>query len=272
MIIIHYNRFKITHFIAMKITLFLIICLFSGSLYGQDAETIIKNSRAAVKVSSFEALSTLTISDGKGNQRIRKSTMASKTYPDNTEKRIIKFLAPAEVKGTGILIHDYENKDDDIWIYLPALRKTRRIVSSEKSNSFMGSEFSNADMTAPDLNDFQYQLLGTEISGDTECWKISSKPVSEDIEDEYGYSSAIMWIGKNDYIVRKTEYYDYNEELFKTIETLGFKKLDLSNNTYMITEMSAMNYLNGRSSKMNMDEIQISVTKDEYFTITYLER
>ncbi|MGM0472790.1 MAG: outer membrane lipoprotein-sorting protein, partial [Bacteroidota bacterium] len=130
-----------------------------AAVSGQDPREIIENSHEAVKVSSFEAVSTLTITDSRGNQRVRRNTMASMSLPDGTEKRIIKFLSPPEVKGTGILIFDYPEKSDDMWIYLPALRKTRRIVSREKSNSFMGSEFSNADMTAPGLDDFSYELL-----------------------------------------------------------------------------------------------------------------
>ncbi len=132
------------------------------SASAQDAKQIMKKSIEAVKVSSFEAVSTLTITDSKGNQRIRENTMASMSEPDGTEKRIIKFLSPADVKGTGILIFDYPEKSDDMWIYLPALRKTRRIVSKEKSKSFMGSEFSNANMTAPGLEDFSYTLIGEE--------------------------------------------------------------------------------------------------------------
>ena len=135
----------------------LILALFASiSASAQDAREIIRKSHDVVKVSSFEAVSTLTITDSKGNQRIRQNTMASISLPDGTEKRIIKFLSPAEVKGTGILIFDYPEKSDDMWIYLPALRKTRRIVSREKSKSFMGSEFSNANMTAPGLEDFTY--------------------------------------------------------------------------------------------------------------------
>ena len=134
--------------------LVLLLSIFGKFSYSQDPLSIVKSSQDAVKVSSFEAVSTLTIKDNRGNERIRKNTMASKIYPDNTEKRIIKFIAPAEVAGTGILIFDYENSADDMWIYLPALRKTRRIVSNEKSNAFMGSEFNNAKLTSPSIYDF----------------------------------------------------------------------------------------------------------------------
>jgi len=256
----------------MKIHSLIAGLIISTFVTGQDPVEIIEASREVVKISSFEAVSTLTISDNNGNQRVRKNTMASKTYPDMTEKRIIKFLSPEEVKGTGILIFDHESKRDDMWIYLPALRKTRRIVSSEKSNSFMGSEFSNADMTAPSLSDFIYKILGTEEMKGTFCWKISALPKNRDLEDEYGYSRSVRWIGKEDYVVRFTEYYDYSGELMKSIETVNFKLLDTKKGKYMVTEMIAKNHQNGRSSGMKMEQIQISNTDDKLFTIQTLER
>lgn len=248
------------------------VTLMGVAALGQDPVSIVKESQDAVKVKSFEALSTLTIRDSRGNERVRKSSMASKTYPDQTEKRIIKFLSPAEVEGTGILIFDHEEKADDMWIYLPALRKTRRIVSREKSNSFMGSEFSNADMTAPSIGDFNYELLGSgEVDG-TECWKIAAVPADISLEDEYGYSKAIRWIGKEDYVVRKSSYYDFSETLIKTIKTINFKRMDPGSGKYMVTEMVAENFQNGRSSTMKMDQVESTETKDAYFTISYLER
>ncbi len=248
------------------------IALISLPSFCQEGRDIIQKSHDAVKVSSFEATSTLVITDGRGNQRVRKNTMASKTFADNTEKRIIKFISPAEIKGTGILIIDHEEKSDDMWIYLPSMRKTRRIVSSEKSKGFMGSEFSNADMTAPSIDDFSYVVLGSEIQNNKECWKLESVPVNMDKEDEYGYSKAVSWICKNDYIVQRTEYYDYDNELFKTIETQDYTMLDVVEKKYMITEMFAENHSNGRSSSMKMDQIQISDTNEDYFTVAYLER
>ncbi|MEX0981829.1 MAG: outer membrane lipoprotein-sorting protein [Bacteroidales bacterium] len=247
-----------------------LIFVISGS--GQKPADIIEKSHDAVQISSFEAISTLTITDSRGNERIRQNTMASKTFNDDTEKRIIKFISPAEVKGTGILIYDYENRPDDMWIYLPALRKTRRIVSREKSNSFMGSEFSNADMTAPSLEDFEYKLLGSEEIGEVMCWKIESIPVNLEKEDEYGYSRSVRWIGKNDYIARRSEYFDYDNALIKRIEAVEFKLLDSSAGKFMVTEMVAENFENGRSSRMKMDQIDITETDESYFTVTYLER
>src|SRR6185295_9972515 len=102
------------------------------------------------KLDGSEAVVKMTIVGDKGQTRERKITMATKLYDGGkTEKRIYRFLSPADVAGTGVLVFDYEAQADDVWIYLPALRKTRRIVSSQKAQSFLGSEFSYGDLNVP---------------------------------------------------------------------------------------------------------------------------
>ena len=256
-----------------RIAMVMIIAILTAiSASAQDAGEIIKKSHDMIRVSSFEAVSTLTITDSKGNQRVRKNTMASMSLPDGTEKRIIKFLSPAEVKGTGILIFDYPEKSDDMWIYLPALRKTRRIVSREKSNSFMGSEFSNANMTAPGLDDFSYRILDEETFKGDPCYLIESVPVSADLEDQYGYSKSVSWVDKNSYLVHQTRYFDFDGELFKTISNLEFRSTDNTGDSYMVTRMHALNHSNGRSSEMVMEQFDVTPTNEAYFTVAYLEK
>ncbi len=263
------NKLKIVRRIAMGLIL---AAFVSISASAQNAREIIKKSHDAVKVSSFEAVSTLTITDSKGNKRIRRNTMASMSQTDGTEKRIIKFLSPPEVRGTGILIFDYSDKSDDMWIYLPALRKTRRIVSREKSKSFMGSEFSNANMTAPGLDDFHYQLQGEETLNGTSCLKIEAVPVSTDLEDEYGYSRSVSLVDKKSYLVHQTYYFDFDGELFKTISNKEFKMLDKEDGKYMVTHMLAINHSNNRGSEMVMEQVAVTPTNKSYFTVAYLEK
>lgn len=263
------RKMRVLRRVAM---IFLLPLLTIVSASAQDAKAIVKLSHDAVKVSSFEAISTLTITDSKGNKRIRTNTMASMSLPDGTEKRIIKFLSPAEVKGTGILIFDYPEKSDDMWIYLPALRKTRRIVSREKSKSFMGSEFSNANMTAPGLEDFSYTIMGEEDLEGKLCYKFESIPLTTDLEDQYGYSKSIFWLDKNSHLVYRTEYYDFDNELFKTISNKEFMKMEDDKGSYMVTHMVAQNHSNKRSSEMVMDQVVVTATKTSYFTVAYLER
>jgi len=263
------KKMKVMRRIAVGL---IIAALTTISASAQNPKDIVKKSHDVVKVSSFEAVSTLTITDSKGNRRVRKNSMASISEPDGTEKRIIKFISPAEVKGTGILIFDYPEKSDDMWIYLPAIRKTRRIVSKEKSKSFMGSEFSNANMTAPGLEDFSYELKGEEDLNGYSCFMIESTPVSTDLEDEYGYARSVSWVDKDNYLVHKTLYYDFDGELFKTITNKEFKKLEEGEGKYMVTHMYASNHSNNRSSEMVMNKVAVTSTSKSYFTVAYLER
>lgn len=259
--------------IAEKVAMIFLLAMLSVTVaHGQNAKEMIKKSNQVVKVSAFEAVSTLTITDSKGNQRIRENAMASMSLPDGAEKRIIKFLSPADVKGTGILIFDYPEKSDDMWIYLPALRKTRRIVSKEKSKSFMGSEFSNANMTAPGLEDFNYTLVGAEDLDGKACNMVESIPISTDMEDQYGYSKSLSWIDKNTYLVYRIDYFDFDGELFKTISNREFKMLDKAKGAYMVTNMNAKNHSNKRSSDMIMKQVEVSTPNEDYFTVAYLEK
>jgi len=256
---------------------FLLACIVfitSANLGAQDVNDIMERSRETSRIVGLEAVSTLKIMDAKGRERIRQTSMASKLFRNsNTEKRIIRFLSPADVKGTGILIFDYDDRNDGMWIYMPALRKTRRIVSTEKSKSFMGSEFSNADMSAPNMEDFRYSMLAVEAVGGVPCWKIEVIPVSGDIMDEMGFDRKTVWIGQEDYVLRKAEYFDEDEELVKVMHASDIRLLDPAGKKYMATRMEMENIQNGRKSVLVMDKIAFSPSlADQYFTVDYLEK
>ncbi|RME29868.1 MAG: outer membrane lipoprotein-sorting protein [Deltaproteobacteria bacterium] len=221
-----------------------------------------------------EALATLIIEDGKGHKRVRKTATVSRLYDGGkTEKRLIKFVSPPDVKGTGLLTYDYEDKPDDMWLYLPALRKTRRIVAAEKSKSFMGSEFSYADITPPPVSDFHHKLLGSEKVAGVDCWKIESIPRTEDIAEENGYSKKISFIGKDDKVIRKAIQYDLDGELHKELVVHEVKLLDPKKKRYRPIHMEMVNKQNGRRSVLKMDKINLRTDiPDDYFTTRYLER
>lgn len=258
---------------TLVISLCMIFCFFSFTMYGQpSAKEIMQKSRDVSKIPGMETVNTLKILDPKGRERIREMSLVSK-LDDNgkTEKRIIRFIAPAEVKGTGMLIYDYDIQSDDMWIYMPALRKTRRIVSGEKNQSFMGSEFSNADLAAPNTDNFNYKILGSEMVDGTDCWKIESLPLNEEIADETGNSKQIIWIGKKDNVNRKVEYYDLDGELFKIMISSDVRKI--TEGKYMAAIMQMENVQNGRKSVFSMGEIKYNPgVKEEYFTVAYLEK
>ena len=112
------------------------LLFFSCGLFAQSAEQIRKKAADVVDLSSMTMDFTINIRDGKGSERVRQLTMITGRFNDVT-KTLIRFTAPSDVKGTALLIFDYEEKEDDMWIYMPALKKVRRIISSEKGKSFM---------------------------------------------------------------------------------------------------------------------------------------
>ena len=228
----------------------------------------------ARKLDGSEAVSTLTIYNQKGQKRVRKMAMVTKLYDGGrTEKKLSRFLSPADVKGTGFMTFDYEKKDDDMWMYMPSLRKTRRIVSSEKSKSFMGSEFAYVDMNIPILDNYTYKLLMEEKAGGVDCWVIESTPKDEDIADEDGYSKKSAWIGKADYTIRKAAYYDLDGELLKELTAENIKLIDPKKKRYRPMKLEMINRQNGRRSVLTIDRIVLKEdVKDEYFTTRYLER
>lgn len=265
----------------MKLNKSLICCvvaiMFFGALESQEnfsAKQIVDKSFQATKLAGAEMLSTMTIIDSKGRERVRKIATVSKLYDGGeTEKRLIRFLSPADVKGTGLLTFDYENKDDDMWLFMPALRKTRRIVSTEKAKNFMGSEFTYADMTPPILENFSYDILGEEDVAGTLCWKIEMIPVDDDVADENGFSKRISFIAKQDFVIRRAIYYDLDGELHKELSVEDVKEVDTQNHKYRPTRMVMVNNQNGRKSVLNVDEIQFNPeVKDDFFTTRYLER
>ena len=257
----------------MKIISLLIVAVFlstTANVFSQSAREISDKASRQIDFEAMEMTLTLKIYDAKGRERVRKIATASKKFGE-TYKTLMKITAPSDVKGTAVLIYDHENKDDDMWIYMPALRKTRRILSSEKSKSFMSSEFTNADMSKPNLNDFKYKILSSETYNNHLCWKIETICKTEDIEDENGYSKKNVWIEKGTYLCHKIEFYDFAGELFKIQYLEQYKKQ--SNARYFAFYMKMENIENGRKSVMTIDQFQIGSTLSEStFTPAMLEK
>ena len=239
-----------------------------------SARQIVQKAWWAAKLDGSEMISTLTIINAKGQKRVRKTAAIAKlTDGGKTEKRLIRFLSPADVKGTGLLSYDYEKKDDDIWFYLPSLRKTRRIVSSEKAKNFMGSEFTYADITPPPVDDFSYKLLRTEKAGGVACHVIESKPKTGKIARENGYSRRVAWFGVKDQMIRKALIYDLKGRLLKELTASDVREIDTTKHRFRAHTMKMVNKQNRRSSVMQINKIKLrSRIPDKYFTARYLER
>ena len=227
------------------------------------------------KLDGSEATIKMTITDEKGQSRQREIASATKLFDGGqTEKRVFRFLSPADVKGTGFLLFDYEGKADDAWIYLPALRKTRRILSSQGGQSFMGSEFTYGDFNSPALDDYSYALVKEEpcANGET-CYVIDVTPKKKETASADGYSKRTYWVDKSNFVATKILHYGLDGKVLKELIASKPKQLDPKKKRYRTMRNEMINKQNGRRAVFEFTKMIFAPkTKDEYFTTSYIQR
>jgi hypothetical protein len=165
---------------------------------------------------------TMTLSNKSGRQRIREVKSYSKDFGKD-KKSVMVFEKPADVRGTAFLSWEYDDpaREDDKWLYMPAMKKVRRISGASKNEYFMGSDFTYDDMGDRNVEEDSHTLLGEEVVDGHDCWKVESIPV--DPEDMY--TRKVIWVCKAADMAIKAEYYD-KDGLLKTFKALDFRQQD----------------------------------------------
>ena len=140
--------------------------------------------------------------DRKKKRRVRNIRSYRKDFGEDSYT-IMFFRSPADMKNTGFLTYDYDQagKDDDQWLYLPALRKTKRIASSDKSGSFMGSDFNYSDMSEPDLDEYTFKLMKEPEVNGFATWQIQAVPKTKEEAEDSGYAKSVLWVRKDNYVI-----------------------------------------------------------------------
>ena len=194
---------------------------------------------------------TMTLTNKQGKQRIRKIKQFTKDF-GNVEKSIMFFQTPADVKNTSFMSWAYDNgKSDDQWIYLPALKKTKRISSDSKSDYFMGSDFTYDDLGDRKLEADNHKLLKTEKVNGKLCYVVLS--VSKD--EDYMYSKTKAWIDKYNFLGVKKEFYDEDGDLLKV---LTIKKVEKQAGFWIITNSEMKNVQKNHKTSMVLGNVKIN--------------
>ena len=213
--------------------------------------------------------------DKKGNKRVRKlKTFGLEKGKDSLS--LMFFLSPADVRNTGFLTFDYDEsgKDDDQWLFLPALRKTKRIAAGDKSGSFMGSDLNYSDMTSPDLNLYEYTLMKeTEVKGQ-KVWQIKSVPKTKAEAEKSGYSKSVVFIRQDNYVMIRGVRWVHKKKRNKYLDV---RKLEEIDGIWVSTEMHVTTKSGKKTlHKTIMKQKNIHFNHDEVnenlFTIRRLEK
>lgn len=188
-------------------------------------EVVVRYDRQ-IRASTEEVEMTMNLINKEGKTRSRQLVSISKTNEEGKQDSMLRFMEPADVRGTALLTHEHADVDDDRWLYLPALRKTRRVAATDDSDNFMGSDFAYEDIDFEELNAFDYKLNGNEIKDGFDCYVVEAIPSNEKKAKESGYSRRVMWIRKDNYFMLAVDYYNSRNELVKQRKAYEIKLVD----------------------------------------------
>lgn len=246
--------------------LILVLMMIWLSLFSQEmftADQIMQKVDTRTIPRDMTAIMKMDLIDKKGNVRSR----TVKTHRLGDDKQIMWFLLPADVKGSSFLRISHEDRDDDMWIYLPAFSKVRRIASHAKKGNFMGSDFSYEDLGDRKLNDYNYNLIKEEeIINDKPCWVIESIPGKGVTTD---YAKIVSWIWKDDFFPIKEEFYDKKGNL-KKIKRVQTQRVD----KYWVPQRILMEDIkSNHKTELFFDQINVDTgLKEEIFHQNYMTR
>jgi hypothetical protein len=190
----------------------------------------------------------MRLKNKRGETRERELFTRSKRT-DGMSRTLVRFISPADVAGTSFLFMERKDRDDDQYMYLPALKAVRRIVGSQKNASFMGSDFSYADLEWGSLEDANYKRHADEKLGKADCYVIDSVPHKKD-----AYSRLRAWVRKADNTLLRLQFFDMAGKLKKVLYIKEVKKIGGS---LLATRLKMANKQTGHSTWLAMTKIKL---------------
>ena len=249
-------------------------CVAGEPALAQDETPEEKGLRLALEASAsnegfgdFTAGLTMVLRDRQGRESIRQMRFKVLEVPGDGDKSLFVFDQPRDVQGTALLTHAHANTQDDQWLYLPALERVKRISASTRSGSFMGSEFSYEDMSAPEVEEYAYRYLRDEPCGELTCTVTEQFPLDE----KSGYSRKVIWQDTGDLRTWKMEMYDRRDSHLKTLTFTDYGLyLD---RFWRAGEQTMVNHLTGASTVLYWTDFAFGTgLEDGEFTQTALRR
>ncbi len=217
---LNYNKMKHLKVMSVMLIIAITTIVMPAKVQAQTGKEIAWKVYDRPSPKDGESDMTMTLINSKGKERVRYLHQFLKEY-DEVEKKVMFFKAPADVKNTSFLNYSYDDdRDDDQWLYLPALKKVKRISGGSKDDYFMGSDFTYEDLEKRSPNKDVHKLLKSETLNGEQCYVIESTP-----KEEGQYSKRVAWVIKDKWIPLKIEFYDEDEELLKVLTIPEFKQL-----------------------------------------------
>lgn len=209
----------------------------------------------------------MILRNARGEENHREMRLKSLEVPEDGDKSIMVFDTPPDVQGTGLLTFSHKVGDDDQWLYLPALKRVKRIASKNKSGPFVGSEFAFEDLSSQEVEKYTYKYLRDETLNGLDCFVTERYPT-----DKYsGYTRQITWTDKEHYRIQKVDYYDRKDKLLKTLTFNNYQQyLD---EFWRADSMMMVNHVNNKSTELLWKEYSFQTgLSDRDFNKNALQR
>lgn len=239
-----------------------LICLLLLLPLGASAETPEEKGLAIAREADrrdtgfldFTADMRMILRNRHGQESIRQIRIRVLEVEEDGDKSLTIFDTPRDVKGTAFLNFTHKMGDDDQWLYLPALKRVKRISSRNKSGSFMGSEFSYEDLSSQEVEKYTYKWLEDAMYDGLPCFVVDRYPVDR---KNSGYTRQKTWLDKNDYRALRVEYYDRKHSHLKTLTLSGYRQY--LGRYWRAAEMHMVNHQNGKSTMLNWSDYRFRV-------------
>ena len=202
-----------------------------------------------------------------GQESRRKNRNKTLEVKGDGDKTLIVFDSPRDIKGTAFLSFTHALKPDEQWIYLPALKRVKRISSSNKSGPFLGSEFAYEDIASQEVAKYKYKFLKDEVIDGRNCFVIEAYPQYK----KSGYKRLINWVDKKMYQPVKTEFYDRKNTLLKTLKYSKYQQY--LNKFWRAGQMDMVNHVTGKSTRLTFNKYRFKTgLKNKDFNRNALKR
>ena len=215
----------------------------------------------------YAADQTMVLKNRQGQESSRAISIKVLEVQEDGDKSLIVFNNPRDVKGTALLTHSHKVDDDDQWLYLPALKRVKRISSSNKAGSFMGSEFAYEDMTSQEVEKYDYRFVGEEPCGELTCFVVERFPTDKNS----GYKRQVAWIDTEHYRTWRVEFFDRKNAHLKTLTTSDYQLY--KGQFWRPGRMFMENHLTGKTTLLTWTNYDFDTPlRDNQFTKVGLKR
>jgi hypothetical protein len=231
----------------------------------QDPRQIVEEAQRRTTSQSQRYEGTLQVVDAK-SKITEKRWQYDRIGSHGSSKAVLRFTAPAEVKGVALLVLNHPDRSSDQWMWTPAINRERRIALQDRSTRFFGTDFSFEDLEERDTNQFEYKLIGEEAFDGAACWKIESRPREAKVSQ---YTNSLLWVRKDNYALAQIE--NYNKD--RLVRRAKYTDIRNVQGIWTAHQIEMHDLKRNSHTILKIEKLQYNLPmKDDSFTLQALRR